>query len=474
MKKNLTEELKRIHSLTYGKEILNEEGFLNKILKSVGLEKQDDPKKADEVSQDVDAFFKTLENSVNSGGLSQQSSGNIQYQKEVESLQIGLILLGYELPRYGVDGKFGSETASAVKKFTEEKVTKENISEAALTSPIGDTSVNSKFGPRWGRMHAGVDLKAKSGTPIKSPLDGEVIDAKITSNACGGTLFIKHADGYKTRYCHCKQLNVKVGDFVKKGDIVGLTGGAAGDVGRGRSDGAHLHFEVYKDGKLVNPMDHLGSEVGEYVSGGSSGEIVKATPEMITKMIELLKERGVTSEDLKKHIDSVLTGGAGFTDIDLSTDEGRRQYTEICQRYINTRSSNLLGITGEMLTKGAVMAFENYNKFVPAELALAQLAVEGGFSKNPDARPIKTKNPFNVGNTDSGKNIFESNVQDGINRYYSLIARNYLGGGKTASDLVKNFVNKNGNRYASGQDYENQVGQIASQVNKISQSVVSA
>jgi hypothetical protein len=107
-------------------------------------------------------------------------------------------------------------------------------------------------------------------------------------------------------------------------------------------------------------------------------------------------------------------------------------------------------------------------------LALGQLTIEGGFSKNPDARPIRTKNPFNVGNTDSGKNIFESNVQDGINRYYSLIARNYLGGGKTASDLVKNFVNKNGNRYASGQDYENQVAQIASQVNKISQSVVSA
>ncbi len=301
MKRNLTEELKRIHTITYGKNITEEDSFLDKILKGVGL--KDDPKKADVASKDVDVFFKTLEDVANSGGISQQSKGSMKFQKEVESLQIGLILLGYSLPKYGVDGLFGPETASAVKKFTDEKLTKEKIDEAALSSPIGDTSVNSPYGPRWGRQHKGVDLKADSGTQIKSPLDGEVIDAEIKSDACGGTIFIKHADGYKTRYCHCKQINVKKGDTIKKGDVIGLSGGASGDIGRGRSDGAHLHFEVYKDGNVVNPMEHLGSEVGEYVGGGSS-EIVKATPEMITKLIELLKDRGVTSEDLKKHIDT--------------------------------------------------------------------------------------------------------------------------------------------------------------------------
>lgn len=306
MKKSLQEDLKRIHTLTYGSEVMNE-GFLDNILKAVGIKKSDDPKKADLVSDDVQSFYTTLEDAAGSGGLSQQSGG-ITFQKGVESMQIGLKLLGYELPRYGVDGLFGPETASAVSKFTQEKLSdKKTISEATLDSPIGNTILNSPYGPRWGRTHHGVDLKADSGTQIKSPLDGEVIDAEIRNDACGGTIYIQHADGYKTRYCHCKQISVQKGSLVKKGDVIGLTGGGAGDIGKGRSDGPHLHFEVYKNGGTVDPMDHLGSDIGEFVSGGgkSTGPMVKASPEMLKTLIELLKEKGVSQEDLKKNIDTI-------------------------------------------------------------------------------------------------------------------------------------------------------------------------
>ena len=306
MKKNLIEQLERIHRLNYGKEAIKE-GFLDNILNAVGIKKTDEPKKADLVSDDVDSFYSTLEDAANSGGLSQQSGG-ITFQKGVESMQIGLKLLGYELPNYGVDGLFGPETASAVSKFTQEKLSdKKTVSEATLDSPIGNTILNSPYGPRWGRTHHGVDLKADSGTQIKSPLDGEVIDAEIRNDACGGTIYIQHADGYKTRYCHCKQISVQKGSLVKKGDVIGLTGGGAGDVGKGRSDGPHLHFEVYKNGGTVDPMDHLGSDIGEFVSGGgkSTGPMVKASPEMLKTLIELLKEKGVSQEDLKKNIDTI-------------------------------------------------------------------------------------------------------------------------------------------------------------------------
>jgi|Laugresu1bdmlbsd_1035121.scaffolds.fasta_scaffold00692_9 murein DD-endopeptidase MepM/ murein hydrolase activator NlpD/GH24 family phage-related lysozyme (muramidase) len=312
MKRNLTEELERIHTITYGKKVIEEQGFLDKILKGVGLKKDkvDDPKKADLVSDDVQEFYKTLEKAAEQGGISEQERGSMTFQKEVESMQIGLVLLGYQLPIHGVDGLFGPETAAAVRKFIQEKLEKkESISESTLSSPIGDTSVSSPYGPRWGKTHHGVDLKASSGTQIKSPLDGEVIDAEIRNNDCGGTIYIKHADGYKTRYCHCKQINVSKGDIVKKGDVVGLSGGGNGEVGQGRSTGPHLHFEVYKDGKTVNPMDHLGSEVGEFVAGsGSSKADTKATPEMLIKLIELLKEKGVKSEDLKGLIDQSVKG----------------------------------------------------------------------------------------------------------------------------------------------------------------------
>jgi hypothetical protein len=125
-----------------------------------------------------------------------------------------------------------------------------------------------------------------------------------------------------------------------------------------------------------------------------------------------------------------------------------------------------------MMATGAKQAFDRYQKYVPAELALAQLATEGGIgNSNPNSRPIKTRNPFNVGNTDDGKNIVHNDVQSGINTYYNLIAKNYLGKGKTANDLVSNFVNHSGLRYA-GPEYEKVVNSIALQANKIAKTVV--
>ena len=116
--------------------------------------------------------------------------------------------------------------------------------------------------PRSGsRSHAGIDLAAKSGTEVLAPLDGEVTDAAIRDNACGGTIAIEHGKvgGHetKTRYCHIKELKVSKGQKVKKGDVIGISGGASGDIGMGSSSGAHLHFELYKDGNHLDPKEYV-------------------------------------------------------------------------------------------------------------------------------------------------------------------------------------------------------------------------
>jgi hypothetical protein len=100
------------------------------------------------------------------------------------------------------------------------------------------------------------------------------------------------------------------------------------------------------------------------------------------------------------------------------------------------------------------------------------LALEGGLSKNETVRPRRTKNPFNVGNTDSGKNKYFSTVQEGVCAYYDLMVRRYLTSGKRAGDLLKNFVNVNGHRYASG-EYEPKLRSIVSSVSNISDMVLS-
>jgi hypothetical protein len=156
-----------------------------------------------------------------------------------------------------------------------------------------------------------------------------------------------------------------------------------------------------------------------------------------------------------------------FQELDLNNPDDFKKYQQIADKFISTRSANLLGITGSMLANGAKIAYNNFNKYVPVELALAQLAQEGGFSPDPKARPIRTKNPFNVGNTGTDKNVFHNSIQSGIQTYYDLIAKNYLTGGKTATDLLSNFVNSSGYRYAGDKNYEASLRKLSNQVKNL-------
>ncbi|MEX1213335.1 MAG: M23 family metallopeptidase [Balneolaceae bacterium] len=116
-----------------------------------------------------------------------------------------------------------------------------------LRSPLEEsTEVISRFGRRWGRLHQGVDLRAGRGTTVVSAEDGIVVQAR-TSSGYGRMVLVQHANGYQTRYAHLQRIRVRSGQTVRQGERVGTAGDS------GTTTGVHLHFEVLKDGRSVDP-----------------------------------------------------------------------------------------------------------------------------------------------------------------------------------------------------------------------------
>ena len=111
-------------------------------------------------------------------------------------------------------------------------------------------SISSRYGMRNGRMHKGLDIAARTGTPIKAA-DGGTVVFVGRRGAYGNLVEINHGNGYITRYAHCSTINVKKGAKVYKGQVIAKVGNT------GRSTGSHLHFEVLKNGSNKNPGSYV-------------------------------------------------------------------------------------------------------------------------------------------------------------------------------------------------------------------------
>jgi murein DD-endopeptidase MepM/ murein hydrolase activator NlpD len=131
----------------------------------------------------------------------------------------------------------------------------ESIRKALLRTPIDGARVSSKFGMRrhpilgFSKMHAGMDFAAPTGTPIYAAGNG-VVEEIGQKNGFGNYIRIKHNQQIATAYAHLSKFggDMRRGGRVQQGDIIGYVGTT------GRSTGPHLHYEVLRGGRQINPM----------------------------------------------------------------------------------------------------------------------------------------------------------------------------------------------------------------------------
>lgn len=441
MKKlTLVEEILRIKELSYGRSfVLSEQ------------QTKDDPTKADYVKSDVNDFFNTLSGAANSGGISQQPMGSMNYQKSVESLQIGLSILGYQFPRFGIDGLFGPETAEVVSKFKQDnQILNEGASE--LRQTMSQLGVDEK----GSELSSGGEITDKTSEVVSNAL--RVIKEKLPNlevTVTSGNDAFHQKLSYDSKHKLGQSVDFTINPYTAQTgkDIVTI-------LSQIKSQEPKFSFiDEYTNPSKSSTGGHFHLQYGDSVTAqGSSQEMVAATPETIEKLISLLRSKNITDQLLKKYIDPFLDMEK-FRVMDLSTNQGYNEYSLVAQRFIETRGTNLLGITGKMIADGAKFAYDKYKKYVPVELAMSQLALEGGIGNNdPNSRPIVTKNPFNVGNIDSGSNVTHQTIQSGINSYFDLMARKYISDDGRVVGL---------NRYATNPGYTKQLNALIANVNNI-------
>ncbi|HHW56911.1 MAG TPA: M23 family metallopeptidase [Clostridia bacterium] len=176
----------------------------------------------------------------------------LSYDMDYENTKKGLKLVQSKIP-------WLKESVIKVFSPVDEKTlgnkNSSDISQASLKmiAPV-DGKITSGFGPRIDPVtnklanHTGIDIDVPVGTEVKAALDGVVMLVDEQNPDLGKVIVLRHANDVRTVYAHLSEILVKKGEQVKQGDIIGKTGDT------GKVTAPHLHFEVWENGKPVDPL----------------------------------------------------------------------------------------------------------------------------------------------------------------------------------------------------------------------------
>ena len=185
------------------------------------------------------------------------TGGNPIKFKKYENIEYGELVVEIVQKLELIEKKLSSQSKSFDEVFEITKEKQKMLKAIPSIQPINNrdlTRIASGFGMRMHpiykilKMHKGMDFTAPIGTEIYATGDG-VIEKVGWTGGYGKTILINHGYGYKTRYAHCSKFKCKKGQKVKRGDHIGYVGNT------GQSTGPHLHYEVFKNKRQINPVN---------------------------------------------------------------------------------------------------------------------------------------------------------------------------------------------------------------------------
>ncbi|MGR5177406.1 M23 family metallopeptidase [Vibrio parahaemolyticus] len=166
-------------------------------------------------------------------------------------------------------------------------------------SPVGKHRMSSKFGKRTHpvtkkiKMHRGLDFAVNTGTKIYAPADGVVEVTRRSSKGSGNFLRLQHSFGFSSSYSHLKGFKVKSGQFVRKGELIAISGNT------GLSSGPHLHYEVRFVGRALDPKPFVEWGVNEFEDifkkerGIRWESLVKTVEQRVAQQLQLSSPKAV-------------------------------------------------------------------------------------------------------------------------------------------------------------------------------------
>lgn len=204
--------------------------------------------------------------------------GGVNRYKELENLTNAELIVNTSKKLDKLSKQLYIQSKSFDEVFEMAKKKEEMLAAIPAIQPVSNkdlTRMASGYGYRTDpvyktrKFHAGMDFTAPRGTPIYATGDGKVIQADAKSRGYGNHVRIDHGYGYVTLYAHMNKFNCKVGQKVKRGDVIGYVGNT------GKSVGPHCHYEVRKNGNPINPVNFYFNDL---------------TPEQYAKMLELASD----------------------------------------------------------------------------------------------------------------------------------------------------------------------------------------